>query len=593
MSSPSSDLPPLAVPAAIGRRRVGYALALTGTWLAMTLALAHTLGEDGLGPLDLVMLLSFAVALPWAVIGFWNSAIGLWLLLRGPAAIADAAPAIPASERAAVPGGQTALLVFIRHEARERLQRNLTVMLRDLAATGHGEHFRLFILSDSGDEATGAVEAALAAALDGTIPGAPRVTYRRRETNSGYKTGNLWDFLHRWGSGYDYFISLDADSVMSGQAILRLVRAIESDPRIGIVQALVVGMPSTSAFARLFQFGMRLGMRSFTIGSAWWQADCGPYWGHNAIIRRQPFMAHCALPDLPGPPPLGGAILSHDQVEAVLMRRGGYAVRILPVEDGNWEENPPNLIEFMRRDFRWCNGNLQYLRLFGWPGLLPVSRFQLALAIAMFIGAPAWLLFFTAACLQAAGSASLDAYARPESAGWLFVVFLVMSFQPKIATLLAVLLDAGERRRFGGMAAFLVNVGLETVFTILIVPVMTVQQAWWVCRLLAGRAGAGWGVQNRDEAGLAFADAARALRLPTLLGLALALWLWFAAPHGLALLWPVYGSLLLAAPFAWLTARPELGRACIRLGIGELPEERETPAILAALDIPALRQGRD
>lgn len=589
MPPPAPAPPPLAVPTAIGRRRLAYAAALAATWAAMTLALAYTLGEDGLGPLDLIMLLSFAVALPWSVIGFWNSAIGLWLLLRGSKAIADAAPAIPASGRDTAPMGQTALLVFIRHESLDRLRRNLTVMLRDLAATGHGDRFRLFILSDSSDATTGAAEAALAAALDGAMPGAPRVTYRRRETNNGYKTGNLWDFLHRWGSGYDFFLSLDADSVMSGQAILRLVRAIEADPRTGIVQALVVGMPSTSAFARLFQFGMRLGMRSFTIGSAWWQADCGPYWGHNAVIRRQPFMEHCVLPDLPGPPPLGGPILSHDQVEAVLMRRGGYAVRILPVEDGNWEENPPNLIEFMRRDFRWCNGNLQYLRLFGWPGLLPVSRFQLGLAIAMFIGAPAWLLFFAAACLQAAGAEDLAAYARPTAAGWLLAVFLVMSFQPKIATLLAVLFDAGERRRFGGMGAFLGNVALETLFTLLIVPVMTAQQGWWVCRLLAGRGGAGWGVQNRDESGLAFADAARALRLPTALGLVLVLWLWLAAPHGLALLWPIYASLVLAAPFAWLTAQPAMGHWCIRLGIGELPEERAVPPILAELDIPALR----
>ena len=137
-------------------------------------------------------------------------------------------------------------------------------------------------------------------------------------------------------------------------------RVMQADPTLGILQGLVVGLPSTSAFARIFQFGMRLGMRSWTIGSAWWQADCGPYWGHNAVIRIAPFIAHCHIPPLPGDGVLGGDVLSHDQIEAALMRRAGYDVRVLPEEDLGWEENPPTLIEFIRRDQRWCQGTLQY-----------------------------------------------------------------------------------------------------------------------------------------------------------------------------------------------------------------------------------------
>ena len=156
---------------------------------------------------------------------------------------------------------------------------------------------------------------------------------------------------------------------MPAAAILRLVRIMQAEPRLGILQGLVVGLPSTSAFARLFQFGMRLGMRSYTIGSAWWQGDCGPYWGHNAVVRLAPFIAHCQLPVLPEKGPLGGHVLSHDQIEAVLMRRAGYEVRVLPEEDLGWEENPPTLLEFIRRDLRWCQGNMQYWHFLTLPGL--------------------------------------------------------------------------------------------------------------------------------------------------------------------------------------------------------------------------------
>ena len=184
---------------------------------------------------------------------------------------------------------------------------------------------------------------------------------------------------------------LDADSVMTADAVIRLTRIMQADPRLGILQSLVTGLPSTSAFARIFQFGMRLGMRSYTIGSAWWQGDCGPYWGHNAIIRLAPFMAHCQLPMLPGGRLTGGHVLSHDQVEAVLMRRAGFEVRVLPEEGASFEQNPPTLIEFIRRDLRWCQGNMQYWHFLLYRGLKPISRYQLAFAILMFIGSPAWI----------------------------------------------------------------------------------------------------------------------------------------------------------------------------------------------------------
>ena len=223
-----------------------------------------------------------------------------------------------------------------------------------------------------------------------------QITYRCREDNTGFKAGNIADFCQRWGKDHDFALVLDADSFMASSAITRLVRMMQANPRLGILQGLVIGLPSTSPFTRLFQYGMRLGMRSYTMGSAWWQADCGPYWGHNALIRLRPFMEFCDLPVLKNSSGVPSSILSHDLIEAVLMRRAGYEVRIYPQEDLSWEENPATLTEYIRRDLRWCEGNLQYRNLLTLPNLRPVNRYQLVLAIAMFLGSPAWifLIFF-------------------------------------------------------------------------------------------------------------------------------------------------------------------------------------------------------
>jgi membrane glycosyltransferase len=190
-------------------------------------------------------------------------------------------------------------------------------MLEGIVGTGEARHFHLYILSDSDRPDIASDEEALAANLSARFGDVVPVTYRRRERGTGFKAGNLRDFCERWGALHTYAVVLDADSVMTPHAILRLVRIMQVHPRIGILQTLVTGLPTDSAFARVFQFGMRLGMRSYTLGAASWQGDCGPYWGHNAILRLAPFTEHCVLPVLPGTPPIGGHVLSHDQVEAV------------------------------------------------------------------------------------------------------------------------------------------------------------------------------------------------------------------------------------------------------------------------------------
>src|SRR5690606_36020902 len=244
---------------------------------------------------------------------------------------------------------RTAVLMTLRNEDPARAILRLKTVKESLDRTGYGGQFSYFVLSDTNDPSIAAAEEEAVQAWKRSLPDPDQVVYRRRAENTGYKAGNLRDFCERWGGDYELMLPLDADSLMSGETILRMVRIMQAHPQLGILQSLVVGMPSASAFARIFQFGMRHGMRSYTVGQAWWAGDCGPFWGHNALVRIRPFAQKCQLPILPGKPPLGGHVLSHDQLEAALMRKAGYEVRVLPVEGGSWEENPPTMLEFIRR----------------------------------------------------------------------------------------------------------------------------------------------------------------------------------------------------------------------------------------------------
>ena len=567
-------------------RRVAFAALCLGS-IASILWLAQVaLAGNGRPILSLVLLVLFALTLPWIVIGFWNSTIGFLLMRFAKDPLAIVVP--PASRiRGDEPvTASTAILLCIRNEPPERVVRNLEPMLAGLAASGFADRFHVYVLSDSGETAA-APEELCFAALASKWRDRIALTYRRRAVNTGFKAGNVRDFCERWGDGHDFAITFDADSFMTARAMLRLLRIMQSDPKLGILQSLVVGMPSTSAFARLFQFGMRLSMRSFTMGSAWWQGDCGPYWGHNAVIRLAPFRTHCELPLLPATGLLGGHILSHDQIEAVLMRRAGYDVRVLPEEDESWEENPPTLVEFIRRDLRWCQGNMQYWHFLKLPGLRFISRYQLAFALLMFLGSPAWMALLVLLTLAIAASPSPTDFVRPDAGLWLYLIVVLLWFAPKFATLLDVLTRPEARRAFGGTGRLLASFAAEGIFSILLLPIMFFGHTVFLVRLLLGKT-IGWGGQARDDHEVPWSLAARKLWPQTLLGSACIAIL--AATHPIAIPYALFiaGGLALAIPIAVITASPSFGSLLVRVGIGRLPEETQAPDALLALALPAI-----
>ena len=567
-------------------RRLLFAVLFAVT-MAGSLALAAlALVPGGLGLIDVTLLALFAATLPWMVAGFWNAVIGLLIVRCCADPVAAVLPMVALIRGDEPVTTSTAILLCIRNELPERMIRNLEPMLGGLDAAGHSGRFTLYILSDTSDARIASAEEACFTALTSLWRDRIEIIYRRRAVNTGYKAGNIRDFCERWGRNYDFAVTLDADSLMTADAILRLVRIMQANPRLGILQGLIVGLPSTSAFARIFQFGMRLGMRSYTIGSAWWQGDCGPYWGHNAVLRLEPFIAHCALPALSKDGAEDRHILSHDQIEAVLMRRAGYDVRVLPQEDLGWEENPPTLIEFIRRDLRWCQGNMQYWRFLSLPGLRPVSRYQLALAIVMFIGSPAWIGLLVLGTLAVALSETPENFIRADGGMALFMCMLVMWFAPKIASAIEVLLHSELRRGFGGAGLFVINLVIETVFSILLCPILWFGHTIFLIGLLFGRE-LGWIGQTRDGHAVPFTLALRNFWPHTLFGSAVLGLLALTQPAAIPYALFLAGGPALAIPFAMMTAWPWLGSLSARVGIGRLPEETTRPAVLLALALPA------
>ena len=570
-------------------RRVLFVVLFAATMAGSLSLAALALAPGGFGVVDITLLVLFAVTLPWMVAGFWNAVIG-FLIMRFAADPVAAVMLMAARIRGDEPvTASTAILLCIRNELPERMIRNLEPMLAGLDAAGCGARFALYVLSDTSDANIASSEEACFAALTARWRGRVAITYRRRAVNTAYKAGNIREFCERWGSQHDFAVTLDADSFMTADAVLRLVRIMQADCKLGILQGLVVGLPSTSAFARVFQFGMRLGMRSYTIGSAWWQGDCGTYWGHNAALRLEPFIAHCALPVLSRDGAEDRHILSHDQIEAVLMRAAGYDVRVLPQEDLGWEENPPTLLEFIRRDLRWCQGNMQYWRFLSLPGLQPVSRYQLVLAILMFIGSPAWIGLLVLGTLAAAFSDTPGSFIRADAGMALFICVLVMWFAPKIASAIDILLHPKLRRAFGGAGLFAINCAIETLYSIVLCPILWLGHTIFLTGLLFGRE-IGWIGQTRDDHAVPFTLALHNLWPHTLLGCA-ALGL-LAATQPAAIPYALFlaGGPALAIPFAMMTAWPWLGSLAARIGIGRLPEETTRPAALLVLALPAIEQ---
>ncbi|HEY8611211.1 MAG TPA: glucans biosynthesis glucosyltransferase MdoH, partial [Roseomonas sp.] len=484
------------------RRRwvfAGLAAAIALGLLALALPV---LAAGGWSAWEALILLCLLLNLPWMALAAATGLAGLAIRLADDATPEE--PDTPVRLR-------TAVAVCIRSEAMEEVLPPLARLMDGLNA--HGDRFVLAILSDTTDPAQAVAEEAAIATFAAGRP-AGSVLYRRRAENTGYKAGNVMDFLDHHAAGLGLMVLLDADSEMTSAAVLRLVRAMQAEPRLVILQHPIAGRPARAPFGRLFNLGHRAGARSWTLGQDWWQGDEGPFWGHNAILRIAPFRQHCRL----GPLPDGSAILSHDHVEAARLHGAGWAVRVLPDTradgGGSLESAPPHLLAFLARDRRWAAGNLQYRHLIFDRSLSPLGRFQMFQAILHYLLAPVWFALLPLAALNAA----LDAEGTPRGA---LIALLLLGYValhlPRLGGHLASLVQAPRGERLAYLRAAL----SESLFLLLFDPIIAAHNTLIVLAHAFRLPHGGWPAQQRAEHRLGWAEAARFLWPHTAIGFAI------------------------------------------------------------------------
>ncbi len=532
---------------------------------------------DGVDKLDILRAGLIFLSTWWLAWGAATALLGL--TSRQRPAVARAGGAIR---------GRSVVIVPVYNEDPRVTFARVAAMDDSLRAADPALKVDFAILSDTRDDRIAAQERLWFTRLLTRQQGEGRLFYRRREKNTGRKAGNIEEFVAGSGAAWDYAVILDADSLMEGATILEMIRRIEADPRLGLLQTLPKVVRGRSVFGRAMQFAAGFHSPVFARGLAAMQGRTGPFWGHNAIVRLRAWAECCGLPELPGRPPFGGHILSHDYVEAALLARGGWTVRLDDDLQGSYEEGPENIIDHAKRDRRWCQGNLQHSKLVGAPGLKMWSRFVFVQGIFAYIAPLIWLAFIAASIAAVYWTAKPDYFPQEN---WPFPVFpndqtakavglAVGVFGLLVMPKLLVALDAmatGRARGFGGGLAALRSVLWELVLSSLIAPVLLAFQSRSVFQVLFGRDG-GWPPNNRGDGGLTLAEAFAASRWISLWGAAGMAATWILAPVLLFWLMPVTLPML-AAPvlIAWTSRR---GRDVAF----RVPEEAEVPAILSRHD---------
>jgi membrane glycosyltransferase len=586
------------------KRRLALTLLVLAQTTLATWSLARTFPRPVLTGLDLATVAVFAILWAWISFGFWTAVSGFCVLWRHRARSSSADLRHEAGGAAL--RTRTAILVPICNEEVSRIFAGVEATYRSLEATGHLGAFDVYVLSDTRDAAKQAAEEVAWAETCRAVGGFGTIFYRHRRNSIKRKSGNIADFLRRWGPNYDYMIVFDADSVMAGRTLVRLVRLMDAHPGVGIIQTVPTTVNRESLFARVNQFGSRVYGPMLAAGLRFWQLGESYYWGHNAILRREPFMAHCGLSQLPGEPPFGGEILSHDFVEGALMGRAGWEVWIVDDLTGSYEETPPTLLDELKRDRRWCQGNLQHLRLLFGDGLRAGHRAIMAMGVMAYGSALLWGTFvllgaadvardwWTPPTYFPAGRSLFPTWPEwhPELALALLSTTAVLLFLPKFLAVL-LMVKEGETRRFGSLPRVCLGVVLEIVLSTLFAPVRMWFHGKFVLVTLMRRR-ITWGAQCRDDNETRWSDALRLHGVSTVIALA-----WLVSVPALelepALVWwllPMVVALLLSVPLSVYSSRVSLGRAFRRLGLFLIPEETDPPDIIARLDA-ALDRRRD
>lgn len=589
-------------PMDIVRRRLIVLGGTAGLTLLATYQLWWAMRGGGHSVLESISLLLFAALFVWVAQGFMSALAGFALIVngyrrRGRLGVVDAGP-LPALTT------RTALLMPTYNEDPERLMAGLQSICESVLKTRRADAYDFFVLSDTTRPDLQQRELAAFHRLRDGLGGQVRLYYRHRPENIDRKAGNIAEWVRRFGAAYPQMLILDADSLMTGKAINRLAAAMERHPEVGLIQTLPVVVNGSTVFGRMQQFAGRVYGPVLAHGNAWWHGTEGNYWGHNAIIRTVAFASCAGLPELAGSRPFGGSILSHDFVEAALLRRGGWEVHLVPALGGSYEEGPPSLTDMLVRDRRWCQGNLQHGGVVAAKGLHWVSRWHLLTGIGHYITAPLWgtLMLIGLVMTMASSGLQWDSLVLPglgsaadwtgakgmERFFWVFMLTISLLLGPKLLGFILALADPWARRSCGGALRLTAGVVVETLLTTLMAPVTMYVQSHGVIEVLAGR-DSGWESQRRDDGTLTRAELWQRYGGVTVCGVVAAAWSFAVSPSLMLWMSPVLLGLVLSMPVVALTAAPEAGSRLRRWGIFLTPEEVSPPPILTR--VQGLRSG--
>lgn len=517
-----------------------------------------------------------------------------WIALACTSAILGFLKLISRRKLAALPSklsSRTAVVMPIYNESPARVFGAMLAMYNALQDLGYGYAFDFILLSDTTNPDVWMAEQKTFLHIRSTLPAETRFYYRHRPKNTAKKAGNIAEFVTNYGGNYAHMLVLDADSAMDAETIVRLAAAMEKDPDAGIIQTLPLIVNRNTFFARLQQFAARVYGPIIAEGLSAWMGRDGNYWGHNAIIRMRAFSSAAGLPELPGKPPFGGHILSHDFIEAALIRRAGFSVYMLPELEGSYEESPPSLLDIAARDRRWCQGNLQHARVLGAKGLTLPTRQHIATGIFAYLASPFWLMQILVGFVLALQAQLIrpEYFSRQfsllptwprfdaELAIQLFLVTMTVLLTPKALGLLWAILNTHMRRGCGGGIRLIASALMEVIVSALLAPTMMLIQTGAVLGILLGR-DAGWQPQRRDDGSVPLRDIARRHRWHTVLGLFMAISALSISPYLFAWMSPTVVGLLLSIGLSAITASLSVGLWLKKKGLLRTPEETTPPA---------------
>jgi membrane glycosyltransferase len=576
-------------------RRYLYVLLSVLTACGGVYIMFDILRANDLTVLESVILVLFGISFTWLALSFWSGLFGfiLQMLRIDPLTLKSTKRLLDDCSPITC---RTAIVMPVYNEETHRVIAGFEATLRSLEKTGEIAHFDFFLLSDTTNLTIAQAERDAWQQLTERLGELSVQTfYRRREKNTARKVGNLAEFCQRWGANYENMIVLDADSIMAGDCLLKMVRAMQANPRIGLIQTIPIPVRQTTFFGRFVQFAAVLYSPMLATGLAFWQTDAANYWGHNAIIRMRAFIDHCGLPTLPGKAPFGGDILSHDFVEAAMLRRAGWDVFLLPDLEGSYEEVPCNIIDYAKRDRRWVQGNIQHLGIVGTRHLHPISRMHFLLGAIAYISSLVWLLMLVLSTADAVIRAiNSNVYftevyqlypnwpiAKTELIVGLILLTLVLLMGPK---LLGVIVTLTHRRtQFGGARAIVKGTLIETIFAVLIAPIMMVYHAYFVISVFLGFK-VNWDSQDREGRLLPWGECIARTSKMTTAALAWGLMTYIYAPIFFWWLLPVLTGLVFAALLVRYSSSLDWGRGARAHSSFLTPSETSEDPVLTHLN---------